>query len=307
MTSARRVEGIGRAHDGEEHGRKSNRPPRALYRFSLRPSGRPAAAVGRYGAVGRWRARVASSALRLYRPRVVEGNLAHAFPGLSAPSREAIAASFRARLARTLDEVASLPHATRDDVTARVDVQGLAPVFARIESGQRVLCLGAHRGNWELALLAVSARLAAEVTVTYQPLRNRWLDGRARALRSRFGARVMTGRSSLRSIAAGRPRAGAWLFLADQRPLPDERARALSLLGRTTTWSRFPEALAFRADAVFFFDVVAETQGRYRLECSSLPKGEVLAAYVGRLEEGLRGRPDDWLWTHRRWPNAVSG
>jgi KDO2-lipid IV(A) lauroyltransferase len=31
------------------------------------------------------------------------------------------------------------------------------------------------------------------------------------------------------------------------------------------------------------------------------------AAYVGFVEEQIRVRPDQWLWTHRRWKLQLSG
>ena len=34
---------------------------------------------------------------------------------------------------------------------------------------------------------------------------------------------------------------------------------------------------------------------------NELPYGMVTAKYVEILERLVRERPDDWLWTHRRW------
>jgi KDO2-lipid IV(A) lauroyltransferase len=32
-----------------------------------------------------------------------------------------------------------------------------------------------------------------------------------------------------------------------------------------------------------------------------LPEGEVTARYARKLEEVITKKPEDWLWSHRRW------
>ena len=34
---------------------------------------------------------------------------------------------------------------------------------------------------------------------------------------------------------------------------------------------------------------------------SKLPDGEITKRYMGRLEEILKDRPENWLWSHKRW------
>lgn len=40
---------------------------------------------------------------------------------------------------------------------------------------------------------------------------------------------------------------------------------------------------------------------------AALEKGEITKKYFAKLEEIIRKKPEDWLWTHKRWKHKREG
>mgnify|MGYP003866975253 FL=1 len=57
-----------------------------------------------------------------------------------------------------------------------------------------------------------------------------------------------------------------------------------------------------------FVDIQRVRKGYYELELSTLADnpsellpGELTKLYANKLEEVIRKRPENWLWSHKRW------
>jgi KDO2-lipid IV(A) lauroyltransferase len=59
---------------------------------------------------------------------------------------------------------------------------------------------------------------------------------------------------------------------------------------------------------LIYLDLQRIKRGRYQIEISIIEEhptetgpGEITAKYMKRLEETIRNKPEDWLWSHKRW------
>ena len=97
---------------------------------------------------------------------------------------------------------------------------------------------------------------------------------------------------------------------ADQYP-GDQIGKAiwLDFLGRDTPFLHGPESYArYNNLPVVYFDLKRVKRGYYEMEIKKLvevPKetqpGEITKKYMQFLEKAITEKPQDWLWSHKRW------
>jgi KDO2-lipid IV(A) lauroyltransferase len=100
-----------------------------------------------------------------------------------------------------------------------------------------------------------------------------------------------------------------YIMAADQSPSKPEKAIWVDFLGIKTAFLDGPERHARTRDIpVIFADIQRVKRGHYALELSFISEhpqatqhGEITAAYAKRLEEIIRRKPENWLWSHKRW------
>ena len=142
----------------------------------------------------------------------------------------------------------------------------------------------------------------------YKPLRQPRIDRRMKAMRSRFGARLVPAKSILRELANFREAAAIGL-VADQVPRTSPEKHWVNFLGQDTAFFMGPELLgrALRSQVVLV-KMRRLARGRYELEFEplnepgeKLPSGEITSRYARGLETWIREDPPGWWWSHRRW------
>ena len=173
-----------------------------------------------------------------YRPRVIDGNLALAFPQLDRPARERIKRDYYRGYGDVMVEIIKSATLDGEELDRRMELIGLEAVQATLASGTPALLLAAHQCNWEWILLAISRRLGHPFDVAYKPLKNPWADREMLALRSRFGARLIPAERLTRDVLARRRVPRLIALVADQEPVDSDRRH----------WTRF-----LNRDSAFFY------------------------------------------------------
>lgn len=244
-----------------------------------------------------------------YRPRVIDENLALAFPELDPAAREHIKGDYYRGYGDVMIEI--IKSATLDgaELDRRMELVGLEAVQATLEGGTPALLLAAHQCNWEWILLAISRRLGHPFDVAYKPLKNPWADREMLALRSRFGARLIPAEKLTRDVLARRRVPRLIALVADQEPVESDRRYWTRFLNRESAFFMGAEVLVRRLGYPSFFCAIERTgRGRYRVRFESLShadenfsEGEFTERYARRVERQIREAPADWPWSHKRW------
>jgi KDO2-lipid IV(A) lauroyltransferase len=249
---------------------------------------------------------------RIARQRVmlVEQQVGDSFPTLGAAGRAAIVDRYLRQIADFGVEAIRTIAIDAADLKARVAIEGLEPLRSRLATGQRVLLVAGHCGNWEWMLQALSLELGYPLFAAYKPLGNARYDRALRWLRSRFGAVAVPAKDIVRTVVARRGGAAAIAMLADQVPTSSPRPIWIEFLGRETAFYQGAETIARAARyPVYYVGIRRLRRGSYsaRIEFLGAPgdgaerPGEITRRYAQRLEADIRAQPESWLWSHNRW------
>jgi KDO2-lipid IV(A) lauroyltransferase len=267
-----------------------------------------AAAFGRL--LGRLYFTVAGS-----RRRILEGNLAAAFPEKSRQEREQIAREVVDRFGATFMEFVESSELSREEIEERVSVAGVEHLEAARRRGKGVFLLSAHLGSWEIG--AVRAGLISEpISPVVRPLDNPLLEEELTRRRVRFGNRIISKKDAAREILRTLRRNETVAILIDQNVLAEE-AVFVPFFGRPAATTPSLALLQLKTDAavvpVFTWPL---GRGRYRLEfekpilafefeSASVDRAErvrlATARYTEVTETAVRKYPAAWLWMHNRW------
>lgn len=251
------------------------------------------------------------------RRRVVERQIAAAFPGLAHDEVLALARASYEHLGRTSIEAALLPAIGREGVLALFDgVDNWPAVEKAIGAGKGMIFVTGHLGNWELAGAYVAAR-GVPLDVVARHMENPLFDRYLTSTREKIGMSVVHDsdavRRTPRSIRAGR----AVAFLSDQGVL-GLASTFVPFFGMPAKTPRGPAVFALRLGVpVVFGCALRQPNGRYRMSFETVTVQDtgdrerdvdaIVAAYTRTLERWVRRAPEQYFWHHRRWRRQPPG
>ena len=178
------------------------------------------------------------------------------------------------------------------------------------QKGQDVIALATHYGNWEWGIQAVGSQIGHQAAALYKPLSNKYVERFTKNLREKSGMKLVSIYDTLAYFQSKKEKPVIYIMAADQFP-GDQMAKALwiEFLGRETPCLHGPESYArYNNLPVVFFDVRRVKRGYYTLEIKKMienPKetqpGDITKIYMNILEQVIQAKPQDWLWSHKRW------
>ena len=300
---------------GELSAKPSAPPPSMAHRaeyLALRT------AMGGIGALS-WR-RAGDIGARLamlgYRPfgirrRVVDRQIAAAFPELSAGEVSRIARGAYAHLGRVVGESAVVPALGREGALGMFEsVAGWEHVERAIDRGRGLILVTGHVGNWELAGTYVAAR-GVPVDVIVRRMSNPLFDAYLNETRLRLGMTVVYDQEAVRRTPRALNAGRAVGILADQGG-KGIAAIHVPFFGRPARTPHGPAVFALRGDVpLVFAAAVREPSGSYRMSFEPVLVDRtgnrerdieaVVRRYTGILERWIRAYPEQYFWHHHRW------
>ncbi len=265
-------------------------------------------------AVASWLAWLFGDVLRL-RAKVIDGNLAHAFPEMSPAKRLRLARRMWEHLFLLALEVAHAPrkiHETnwRDYITLTDDDK-----IVRMTLDDRpMLVITAHFGNFEVAGYTMGL-LAFPTNTVARTLDNPYLDRFVARFRSITRQRIIPKNGGYDQILEVLNSGGTMAFLADQYAGP--KGCWVDFFNRKASAYKAIALLALEHDAP-----VAVTSGRrlgkplhieLRTFATIDPRDardevgtihELTQWYTTAIEEIVRLAPEQYWWVHRRWKDT---
>ena len=262
-------------------------------------------------AVARWLAKMCASVLKIRR-RLVEDNLRHAFPSMTADERKRIFRQMWEHLFLLVIEVIHAPrkihHTNWRDYVTLVNAPDMIRAF--FDDRPTVIVCG-HYGNFELSGFVLAVLGFPSFTIA-RTLDNPYLDRFLNEFRGMTGQYILPKSGSAGAVEAVLKRGGILAFLADQhagrkgcwveffgRPASSHKGIALFTLS-----SEAPTLLCYTRRTAG--PLVQEMGAGAVLEPRTMPAEMrtvtgITEWYTRELERIIRQAPDQYWWLHRRW------
>ncbi len=243
-----------------------------------------------------------------YRLNVVRDNLSKSFPEKSHEELRRIERLSYRNLSQITVESLKAFTMSKKQIFARHKVINEKDMSYVYKDHGGVIALPNHYGNWEWGALSCM-QLQWHGVALYKPLSNKYLDNYLRKNRSRLGTELVSIYDTARTFILNKDKGKNYVMASDQSPSNSKKSYWINFLGRETAFLHGPEVYAKKYNyPAVFVDIQRVKRGYYELELSvlaenpkELPDGEVTKRLANKLEKVIRKKPEDWLWTHKRW------
>ena len=130
--------------------------------------------------------------------------------------------------------------------------------------------------------------------------------------RKKWGTELVSIREVKKMFDAKDKRPSMYFFGADQSPGNPKGAHWMTFLNQDTACNKGPEFFARRYRLpVIYFDVQRIKRGYYSVTMKLIEEdpvntssGEITENYMHTLEKLILKKPEDYLWSHRRWKHS---
>lgn len=245
-----------------------------------------------------------------YRKDVVLQNLKHSFPAKSDSELKIIRKKFYHNFCDYLVE--TLKSFTISSHELRVRVQHLnQDVFHEAKKeNKNVILLAGHIFNWEWFNALATIIPQEKSFPVYRKVQSSFWEQKVKAIRNRFGNHALEAKEVIRHIFKNTNDGNSvYMFVADQTPHSSEVTYGLEFLHQKTPAFVGYDKLSTRMDLVFVYcEMKKVKRGYYQINYHRIyPEGEkfqeyeVVRKFHKMLETTINKRPDNYLWSHRRW------
>ncbi len=244
-----------------------------------------------------------------YRKKIVQQNIESSFPELDRPEQIKIIKGFYHNLSDILLEGVKGFTITKKNLLKRYVLVNPEVMDNLFEKGIDVIAVGSHYANWEWGIMSIPLQLKHKFYAFYTPLTNKPLDAFMRKNRERWGSDLVATREVKKVFGSNNDRPVAYFFGADQSPSNPKNSHWIKFLNQDTACMKGPEFFATRNNLpVVYFDVQRVKKGYYKVFLKVIEttpantvSGEITEKYMHTLENIILKKPEDYLWSHRRW------
>jgi KDO2-lipid IV(A) lauroyltransferase len=235
-------------------------------------------------------------------------NLQIAFPEKSVEERERIAKKFYHNLTDTFIEMIKMISWNEKEIRKRFKGNmEMLNDWAGKEKNIQVVT--GHFFNWEMANLSVSSHSNIPFLGVYMPLTNKAMNKIFYNLRSRFGTILIPATDFKKNVSNYFKQQSALILVADQNPGVPDRGWWLYFFSKPAPFIPGPAKGAISRDTVLIYaNYYKLKRGYYEVRFEEITKapGEFTEASLTfllakKVESSIKERPDNYLWTHRRW------
>lgn len=244
-----------------------------------------------------------------YRREVVEKNLRDTFPDFSEERIQELTFKFYRNLGDITVEGIKAFTMSKRQIKARHKLLNPEITEQYYSSTRSIIGCPSHYGNWEWGSMSGGLYLPQKYVVMYKPLANKLVDWFARWSRAKYGGHLSSIYKTAKVLMDNQDKNSIFIMASDQSPSNTQKAIWVNFLNRDTAFLHGPEFYAKKFDLpVIFVDIQRVKRGYYELtldlitdEPNSLEDGEITQRYADKLSEVIREKPENWLWSHRRW------
>ena len=184
--------------------------------------------------------------------------------------------------------------------------QIITPYF---EQNRSVIAVASHYTNWEWGVLCLSLQFKHKSVGLYKPLSNKYIDNYMVKSRAAWGMNLVSIHETSKNFEQDSSEPSIYYMIADQSPGNVERAYWVDFLNQDTACLHGPENYAKKYNLpVIYGHVNRVKRGFYEVNISLITENpqetedsEITKAFMKILESNILLKPENWLWSHKRW------
>lgn len=243
-----------------------------------------------------------------YRKKVVFKQLRDSFPEKSSADINRIAWASYLNLSDIMLESFKGFSMTKADFSERYIFTNPELVHDATASGGNSIQMAAHYTNWEWGVISLPLFIKRHIVGIYKPLSNIYIERYGRKQRGRFGIELVPIGETSAAFERLKETPSAYFFVSDQNTNSD-KAHWVIFLNQDTACPYGGDKYARMYDyPAYYLDFKRVKRGYYQLtfekiaeNARTLPDEEVTRRFMNRLEKTILSKPENWLWTHKRW------
>ncbi len=243
-----------------------------------------------------------------YRKDVVLKQLRDSFPNKTAAEISDIAQKSYQNLADIIVESMKGFSMTEADFRQRYVFTNPSVTNALMAQGKNCIHIAAHYGNWEWGVIAYPLYVTSPIVGFYKPLSNVYIEKYGRKMRGKFNIHLIPIGETAQAFVDFKDTPTTYAFVSDQSTWSD-KAHWVNFLGQDTACPPGADKYARALNAaVFYLHIERVKRGFYEVNlelmaenAASLPVEEVTIRFMSKLESILYEKPENWLWSHKRW------
>jgi KDO2-lipid IV(A) lauroyltransferase len=245
-----------------------------------------------------------------YRRKMVKKNLKNSFPEKSEKELHQIEKQFYRNLCDYAVETLKLLTISEDELTRRMVFTDPEVLMKHARNKQSVLNLASHHFNWEWLLTTASVIFPVETDFVYQPVNSPFFERISLESRTRFGAHAVKRDEVAREMVKRKNVARNVAIVGDQYPgYKHDKKHPAKFMNQDTVFFYGSYQIALLSQYPVVYNSVKKVKRGYyevtTIELASPPyeKGDhtLLENYIKEVENAIRERPGEWLWSHNRW------
>jgi len=246
-----------------------------------------------------------------YRKQVVIQNLTASFPEMSQNELKRVMKLFYKNLADIFLEGIKAFMMFRKQILNRHKIINPEVLNQFQSTKQSIIVVTGHYTNWEWGSLSASLQTKLNVIAFYKPLHNTYIDRFVIWSRSKFGTTLASIKETAPTFEKYKDIPSIYLMASDQNVPKKFRDRAywVQFLNRNTPFLHGAEKYARLYNLpVVYADIQRAKRGFYTIHLSilttnpqELSEGKITELYANKLESIIKQKPENWLWSHRRW------
>lgn len=243
-----------------------------------------------------------------YRRKVVETQLKTSFPNLSDREIQDITKKSYVNLGDIIVESIKGFSMSEDVYKKRYRFLNAESANQHTANGQGVILAASHYNNWEWGAISIPLWFSYPALGFYKPLSNTYLEAYAKKSRGRFNFILVPIGQTSEYIEKFKDKAPTLIFVSDQSTW-SKHAHWVNFLGQETACPHGIEKYSKMLHIpVYYLHFERVRRGYYeiRLELLTdgkehLAEGEITKRFMHTLEKDLQAKPENWLWSHKRW------
>ncbi len=244
-----------------------------------------------------------------YRKKVVYTNLKKSFPEKSEAELKQICKGFYKNLSDVIVESIKGFSMSKKSLLKRYKVINPEVINKYNEQNKSVIGIGSHYCNWEWGVLCFSLQFKHRTVGLYKPLSNKVIDKYIRRTRAAWGMNLVSIYETAQNIEDHNSEASLYFMISDQSPSNAKKAYWIDFLNQDTACLHGPENYSKKYNLpVLYGHVDRIKRGYYEVNITDVEsnptikaQSEITKAYMTILENYIIEKPENWLWSHKRW------